>query len=55
MACFTVYEGGDDVTEGGKGEVNFGGFFQPLPFGFGFALTLRSCEIDEIQFSSFDP
>ena len=41
-----IYEGGDDVAEGGEGEVDLGGLLEPLARGARLGLTLRPLVTD---------
>ena len=50
MFTLPVDEGGDDVAQGGEGQVDLGGFLQPGAGGLRLGLPLAARKIHQVQF-----
>ena len=46
-----VHQGGDDVAQGGQGEVDLGGLLQSVPSRLSLALSLTAGKVNQVQFS----
>ena len=46
-----VHQGGDDVAEGGQGEVDLGGLLQSVPSRLSLALPLTASKVNQVEFS----
>ena len=46
-----VHQGGDDVAEGGQGEVDLGGLLQSVPGRLSLALPLTASKVNQVEFS----
>ena len=46
-----VHQGGDDVAEGGQGEVDLGGLLQSVPGRLSLALPLTASQVNQVEFS----
>ena len=51
MLGAAVHQGGDDVTQGGQGEVDLGCFLQSVPGGLSLALPLTASKVNQVEFS----